>query len=357
MRPVEVLDCVRAGPGGVLCRALGTCDIDGNGITFNKPDGSSFECAGPFVLADVIGLESVDAFKMPFSAHPHSGAAVCSILMEGRGFRAWDNHRGEEDSPLLPGGLYMLNAGYGGVHDEKLASAVATTKAVFRDGDDSSAEGFSFCQLWFNPGGLDELAPLSSQMIHPDNIPIFTDGPLALRVLGGEYGGQTSPLVLPYPLVLLHGRLEAGKAAELAFPDEYEGFIVLVKDSGDASVGHNSLSVGQTGLVSGGGVLELRATDEQKPALFICGMGVPHTKPFAKLLGFGGALLEATPEAARAKMSAYAADPQNFGRSVARGELPDLSRDFLEYTMVEGYQNRDDGLMRGCKARWSSSTR
>lgn len=69
--------------------------------------------------------------------------------------------------------------------------------------------------------------------------------------------------------------------------------------------------------------------------------------------GYGGALLEATPEAVRAKMQVYAADPQNFGRLPEAAALADLSADLKGYEMIEGFQDNGDDLMPGAKARWT----
>ena len=58
----------------------------------------------------------------------------------------------------------------------------------------------------------------------------------------------------------------------------------------------------------------------------------------------GGALVEATPEACRAKMEVYAADPKFFGvakHNESKGgaePLPDLRSDLEGYTMVEGFK-------------------
>ena len=65
-------------------RALGTCDIDGNGTALNLPCGSAFECAGPFVLLDVVSMPKVAMFRAPFCAHPHAGAAVRTFLPHSR---------------------------------------------------------------------------------------------------------------------------------------------------------------------------------------------------------------------------------------------------------------------------------
>ena len=390
-RSVCCLPCAPMAPGGIVNRLMGTCDIDGNGTTFNLPDGSPFECAGPFILGDLVSMPKVEMFKAPFCAHPHSGACVCSILMEGKEFRPWDNHRGAEPELLLPGGIYMLDAGRGCVHDEKpdAISVRGATKALFAEGDDPTGTGFSFCQLWFNPGRLESAdeRPMRSQVIAPAAIPLVSEGPLSLRVLGGSYKGSASPLELPHELLLLHGRLEGGAAAPIELPPHFEGFIALVKDSGEGAVGSQPLSLGQVGRIGAGAApLTLRATSDA-PIFFLLGAGVPHEQPFAKLLGFGGALVEATPEAVRAKMQKclpspskyalqlpnhrpdkltdiphqpphslpfgrrYAEDPSGFGREEAG--LPDLSDDLRGYEMVEGFQNKADGLMPGVRARWT----
>ena len=92
-----------------------------------------------------------------------------------------------------------------------------------------------------------------------------------------------------------------------------------------------------------------------RATLFTASSQQRWTKSFAKLLGYGGALLEATAEAARAKMAVYAADPQGFGRSqvAAKEAVPDLAADLAGYAMVEGFQNKGDGLAPGVKARWT----
>jgi redox-sensitive bicupin YhaK (pirin superfamily) len=351
--------------GGPMFRAIGTCDIDGNGTTFDLPDGSPFQSAGPFVLLDVVTMPSVAGFKAPFCAHPHSGAIVCSVLIEGKEFRAWDNVRGAEPEPLTPGGVYKLDSAYGCVHDEKPdpISLRGCTKAVFAEGEDNAAEGFCFCQLWINPGGLEALdsKPMSSQVVQPDEISIVNEGALTVRLLAGSYGGATSPLSLPdeLQLVLMHGQIEAGGSAELALPPGHEGFMVLVKDSAPATIDGQPVAPRQTAIIGhGDSSLKIAAANKDSPVYFLLGLGVPSTEGFAKLLGFGGALLEATEDAVRAKMEVYASDPQGFGREIcsapaAAGGLPDLSSDLAQYKMVEGFQNNGDDLMPGKEARWT----
>ena len=70
---------------GPMFRALGTADIDGNGTPFQLPDGAPFECAGPFVLLDVVAMPSAANFKAPFCAHPHSGARCRRSAHRGLG--------------------------------------------------------------------------------------------------------------------------------------------------------------------------------------------------------------------------------------------------------------------------------
>lgn len=243
-------------------------------------------------------MSSAAGFKAPFCAHPHSGAIVCSVLIEGKDFRAWDNVRGAEPDVLAPGGVYKLDSGYGCVHDEKPdpISLGGCTKAVFAEGEDNKAEGFCFCQLWINPGGLDALdsKPMSSQVVQPHEISTVTEGALTVRVLAGSYGGVASPLSMPddLQLLLLHGRIEAGGSAELVLPAGNEGFMVLVKDSASATVDGQPLAPRQTAVIGhSDSSLKLAAASQDSPVHFLLGLGVPGTQPFAKLLGFGGAYL------------------------------------------------------------------
>ena len=56
---------------------------------------------------------------------------------------------------------------------------------------------------------------------------------------------------------------------------------------------------------------------------FLLIFGRPHGRPFFKVLGYGGALMDATEARVRAAMAAYERDPQGFGR--AKGGAPPAS--------------------------------
>ena len=138
----------------------------------------------------------------------------------------------------------------------------------------------------------------------------MTEGPLAVRVLGGTYGGQTSPLelrasatlqqrsvatefpdrLLPglctaHDLTILHGRLQGGSSAALNLPAQQEGFIVLVKDSGPARIGEHPLERVQTGLISGEDAPITLTASTDEPVFFLLGVGKAHETGFAKMMG------------------------------------------------------------------------
>ena len=73
----------------------------------------------------------------PFCAHPHCGASIASILLQGSAVRPWDNVQGDEPELLLPGGIYHVDTGAGCVHDEPVEPIALrqVTRPGFADGE------------------------------------------------------------------------------------------------------------------------------------------------------------------------------------------------------------------------------
>ena len=82
---------------------------------------------------------------------------------------------------------------------------------------------------------------------------------------------------------------------------------------------------------------------------FLLIFGRPHGRPFFKVLGYGGALMDATEARVRAAMAAYERDPPGFGR--AEGGAPPASL-AARYGFCEGYKDRGDALRPGVRGRW-----
>src|SRR5712675_2506062 len=143
------------------------------------------EILKPYVFLDLIDHEGA-----PFegSLHPHSGIATVTYLFEGSAsYIDPDDVRG-----VLPaGGVEWMQAGRGMWHGGGLGKAGRT-------------RGF---QLWIALPPALELGPTIGIYQAPEDVQ--SDGPA--RVLLGNHGVASSPIVSPSPINYLAIRLKAGE--------------------------------------------------------------------------------------------------------------------------------------------------
>jgi redox-sensitive bicupin YhaK (pirin superfamily) len=345
------------GPGFNL---FGTHDIRGRG-THIEP---SPHC-DPFLMC-VAAVMPAGA-KLPFCAHPHCGASIASILLQGTAVRPWDNLRGPEEQVLLPGGIYHVDTGAGCVHDEPIEplNLRPATRPGFRDDEPPSLPcppedtRTMLMQLWWN--GIDmaaaagtPLRPVRTQIVQPADVPRIeqADG-LAIRCLSGSYLGRPDPLArsVTHPVILLHVRLAAGADGELAqLPADFNGFAWILSGAAELGGAEGRAAVraehGERGLVflpPGGDRLRVRNCSAEAPALLFVALGRPHRKPYYKYVGYGGGLIHRSVAEVEAAMAEYESDPKHFGRSAAEAVAKPV--DFERFKLVGGFESDDGDMM------------
>lgn len=362
-------------PMGRGFNLFGVRDIRGRG-THVEP---SPHC-DPFIMC--IAAVVPAGATLPFCAHPHCGASVATIFLQGSVIRPWDNVGGAEAHPLLPGGIYHVDTGAGCVHDEPLEPFATrpVTRASFVDAElralDAPAET-RLMQLWWNaidcaaPVGT-PLRPVATQVVAPSAVPRVEqpDG-LSVRVLAGSYRGSVDALApsVTHPVLLLHVLLPAGARGALApLPAEFNGFAWLLEGSvevggagegGGAHSGDSSASLpgavlvaepGALGLVllpPGGNELHLSNAHASAPAELFVALGRPHRRPYFKYVGYGGGLIHRSVGEVEAAMAEYEADPMQFGRAAAgaAAQPPDVTAVRERYALVPGFQSDGGDMM------------
>ena len=351
----------KMGPGYSL---FGVHDIRGRG-THVEP---SPHC-DPFIMCQAVSLPA--GMKPPFCAHPHCGASIVSILLQGTAMRPWDNVQGPEPEPLVPGGLYHVDTGAGCVHDEPVEPIALRppTAPGFADEDDAILPATSplvMMQLWWNAVDTDApvgtpLRAVRTQVVSPTEVPrVSLEGGIHLRCLAGGYAGTKDTLAesATYPILLLHVRLEPqadGLLKEL--PSLFNGFLWVLEgsvlaggavapaDEGMANAAQATAGAhGFLRLPPGGDVLRLRNPSSDGRAMVMIGLGRPHRSPYYKYVGYGGGLIHRSVEEVQAAMDEYEADPKNFGRRAAKATGTAKDVDMSGYRLVPGFQS-DGGEM------------
>jgi redox-sensitive bicupin YhaK (pirin superfamily) len=204
------------------------------------------EILKPFVFLDLFDHDG-PPFNGPL--HPHSGIATLSYVAEGAvSYIDPDNVRGT----LPAGGVEWMQAGRGMWHGGGLDKAGRT-------------RGF---QLWIALPPALELGPTISIYLAPEDVQ--SDGPA--RVLLGNHGVASSPIVFLSPINYLAVRLKAGERWRYEPPAGHTVLWTAIA-SGAVSVPdelrHGDLVV----FERSNGAVEFEALSD---AEFVLGSAVPH---------------------------------------------------------------------------------
>src|SRR6187431_2007261 len=162
--------------------------------------------AGP-VLAQPPGASSLDVLP-----HPHIGLSTVSYLFGGQ-----VTHRDSlgVEQIIRPGEVNWMTAGSGIAHSERFEDPSALTG------------GLEMIQTWVALPEKDEEAAPSFNNYTPNQLPIFTDKGIWMRLIAGNAYGLNNNVKTNSPLFYLHVVLQQG--AIFALPKEYSerGFYIV----------------------------------------------------------------------------------------------------------------------------------
>ena len=171
---------------------------------------------GPFIFMDHAG-PVVDIPSQPSQLdvlpHPHIGLSTVSYLFGGQ-----VTHRDSlgVEQIIRPGEVNWMTAGKGIAHSER-----------FEDPASLAGGELEMIQTWVALPEKDEEAAPSFNNYTPDQLPIFTDKDVWMRLIAGNAYGLNNDVKTNSPLFYLHVALKQG--ARFGLPKEHpeRGFYIV----------------------------------------------------------------------------------------------------------------------------------
>jgi len=193
---------------------------------------------GPFIFMDHAGPVTeipAQASSLDVLPHPHIGLSTVSYLFGGQ-----VTHRDSlgVEQIIRPGEVNWMTAGRGIAHSER-----------FEDPSALAGGELEMIQTWVALPEKDEEAAPSFNNYVPEQLPVFTDGGVWMRLIAGDANGLKNGVKTSSPLFYLHVVLQPG--AQFGLPKEHSerGFYIA---RGSVDISGNSYQAGQMLVFSKG---------------------------------------------------------------------------------------------------------
>ena len=174
---------------------------------------------GPFIFMDHAGpvqVQPTNIKSMDVLPHPHIGLSTVSYLFGGQVM-----HRDSlgVQQIIRPGEVNWMTAGSGIAHSER-----------FEDPAVLAGGSLEMIQTWVALPTKDEESNPAFNNYKPEQLPVFTDTGVWMRLIAGNAFGLNNSVKTHSPLFYLHVELQAG--ATFGLPTEHpERAIYVVKGS------------------------------------------------------------------------------------------------------------------------------
>jgi len=170
---------------------------------------------GPFIFMDHGGPVTIDPSKaksMDVLPHPHIGLSTVTYLLGGKVM-----HRDSlgVQQEIRPGEVNWMTAGRGISHSER-----------FEDPSVLANGNLEMLQTWVALPEKDEESMPSFSNYKPDELPIFTDTGVWMRLIAGNAYGLKGNVKIHSPLFYMHVTLEGG--AKFGLPGEHSERAVYI---------------------------------------------------------------------------------------------------------------------------------
>lgn len=258
MKPRQVSQLIQAsaiseGAGVTVHRTLGT------------PARRHFD---PFLMLDHFGSDNPDEYIAGFPDHPHRGFITLTYMLDG--------HMLHQDSmgnkgDLRAGGAQWMKAASGVIHSEMPQQ------------DNGLMRGF---QLWINLPAAEKMSAPAYQEFSAATIPEVQDsvgnGGTRVKILSGEFEGQTGPIKDPHTHVLyLDVSLDPQRTFAHTIAADMNVFVYVFE--GDTAIGDTSLPQHTLAILGDGEMTEgVEITAGAKGARFILVAGRPINEPIVQ---------------------------------------------------------------------------
>lgn len=185
---------------------------------------------GPFIFMDhagPIGKIPANPSTLDVLPHPHIGLSTVSYIFSGQ-----VTHRDSlgVQQIIRPGEVNWMTAGNGIAHSER-----------FED-PSSLAGGLEMIQTWVALPEKDEEASPEFTNYKPEQLPIFTDKGVWMRLIAGDAYGLKNDVRTKSPLFYLHVSLQEGAIFGLPKEHSERGFYIV---KGSIEISGNIYQAGQ----------------------------------------------------------------------------------------------------------------
>ena len=186
---------------------------------------------GPFIFMDHAGpiMEPLSApSSLDVLPHPHIGLSTVSYLFGGQ-----VTHRDSlgVEQIIRPGEVNWMTAGSGIAHSERFEDPAALAGAELE-----------MIQTWVALPEKDEETIPSFNNYRPDQLPVFTDKGVWMRLIAGKAYGLSNDVKTNSPLFYLHVILQQGAGFGLPKEHSERGFYIV---KGSVEVSGNTYHEGQ----------------------------------------------------------------------------------------------------------------
>jgi redox-sensitive bicupin YhaK (pirin superfamily) len=173
----------------------------------------------PFLQLDHIGPVAISTTEGQTPDYlPHKGFEMLTYLIEG--YMEHTDSQGNHGI-LQPGDVQLLRTGRGSMHYENNKKTL-----------DGKADTIHKVQLWINLPGRKKQSTPSYQYIPSFHLPTISLDHVLMKVLAGEWNGESSPLITGVPVLIMHLMMEAGAETEVDIPLSYQAGIYVLKGYG-----------------------------------------------------------------------------------------------------------------------------
>lgn len=169
---------------------------------------------GPFIFMDHAGpIANIPSEEKSLDVlpHPHIGLSTVSYLFDGQ-----VTHRDSlgVEQIIKPGEVNWMTAGSGIAHSERFEDPAAL------------AGGLEMVQTWVALPEKEEEAAPSFTNYTPEQLPVFTDTGVWMRLIAGNAFGLTNDVKIASPLCYLHVVLQKGATFGLPKEHSERGFYI-----------------------------------------------------------------------------------------------------------------------------------
>ena len=211
---------------------------------------------GPFIFMDhggPVAMPSAAFSNMDVLPHPHIGLSTVSYLFSGE-----VTHRDSlgVEQVIKPGEVNWMTAGKGIAHSER-----------FEDPAIRAGGNLEMIQTWVALPEKDEEADPSFRNFSADQLPVFTDKGVWMRLIAGEAFGLKNEVQTTSPLFYLHVVLEQGSRFGIPTGHSERGVYIA---KGSVTVNGNLYQEGQL-LVFSQGIDPLIIAAEQSTLMMLGG--------------------------------------------------------------------------------------